>query len=47
MQKLASAIRFAKKEEFLMKKGLILVLAALMLAVSLTACAATQQYYDG
>lgn len=36
-----------KKEEFLMKKGLILVLAALMLAVSLTACAATQPYYDG
>ena len=30
-----------------MKKGLILVLAALMLAVSLTACAATQPYYDG
>ena len=30
-----------------MKKGLILVLAALMLAASLTACAATQPYYDG
>ena len=30
-----------------MKKGLILMLAALMLAVSLTACAATQPYYDG
>ena len=36
-----------KKEEFHMKKGLILVLAALMFAVSLTACAATQPYYDG
>ena len=30
-----------------MKKGLILMLAALMLAASLTACAATQPYYDG
>ena len=30
-----------------MKKGLILLLAALMLAVMLTACAATQPYYDG
>ena len=30
-----------------MKKGLILMLAALMLAVMLTACAATQPYYDG
>ena len=30
-----------------MKERLILVLAALMLAVSLTACAATQPYYDG
>ena len=30
-----------------MTKGLILLLAALMLAVMLTACAATQPYYDG
>ena len=30
-----------------MKKGLILMLAALMLAASLSACAATQPYYDG
>lgn len=30
-----------------MKKGLILMLAALMLAASLTACAATRRYYDG
>ena len=30
-----------------MKKGLILALAALMLAASLSACAATQPYYDG
>ena len=30
-----------------MKKGLLLLLAALMLAAMLTACAATQPYYDG
>ena len=30
-----------------MKKGLILMLAALMLAASLTACAATQPYDGG
>ena len=44
VQILAAANRFADKEEFFMKKGLLLLLAALMLAVMLTACAVTQPY---